>query len=139
MKIYKKQVLIYVLIAALFTSTGYYINELYHKQQKDAATQVAKNFVSDLTAGKTSDAYILTSNALKAVQSQKDFNSGFSGLKATTPSFQTAAVLTGNKAVIYQQKVTNMPVTTGGSTNAQFSVTLVSEGGNWKVDNVIVQ
>jgi hypothetical protein len=139
MKINKKQIAIYIVIAIVFTAAGYYANSLYRKQQQDAAAKVAKSFISDLTAGNTAGAYNLGSAGLKTAQNQADFTKGFAGLKTSKPTYQTSSVLVGNGAVIYQQKVGNMPPTDSGSTEAAFSITLVSNGGSWKVDNAIVQ
>lgn len=128
-----------VLGAVAFFLAGFYVRPQYEKRQFSGSTTPAKQFVQKVTAGDTNGAYALTSKSLQSRQSKEEFTQLVAPLKADKPEFNAGQAVRSGNSIVYYQRVLNMPASSGGSTNAEFYITLEKDGDNWKVATVSVQ
>lgn len=127
-----------ILLVIVIFSAGYYVRGMYEKRQVTAATQVAHNFIVDMNAGKTDEAYALTGKTIH--KNPKSLLMAYLGdLKTTSPKYTDADVYRKGSDVMYVQMVDGLPKTASGQTTGTFSILLHQEGGKWKIATVAVR
>lgn len=137
---FKKIITIVALVLAvpLLFFGGYYARGYYDKKQLDSASTVAKQFVNDVVAGKTAQAYVLTTKDLQSKQTQKQFVTAMSGLQSSSVKLDKPQILKNGSQVLYIQQANGLPKTKDGSEAGSFYITVSKEGQSWKVTTASV-
>ncbi len=134
-----KVIIMTVAIAVVALLVGFLGRSLYDNRQDSKATDVGNSVVNSLVTGEVGDAYDLTSSGLRENQTEEEFVASMSGLKAEDPYMIDPIILKGGGKVMYERYVENLPTNEFGGTSANFQITLVKEGNNWRASNIIVR
>ena len=127
-----------VITVLVIFAGGMVAQGLYNKYKTDGAQKVAHKFVNMIATGYADKAYPMTSKDFQSKMPEASFDAQMGALKSDTPSFLPDQTFVKGNSAYYFQKVDNMPKTAAGRTDGNFSVSLVKEGGGWKVAAVSV-
>lgn len=128
----------FLTVLAIFFA-GFYIRPKYDARQLKNATSVAESFVENVVSGNNDAAYDLTAKSLQEQQDKEAFVAALGELKSDNPDYQQSQAIESDDTLIFYQRVLNLPQTSDGSTVGTFYITLVKDGGSWKVSTVNVQ
>jgi hypothetical protein len=127
-----------VAVVVLITA-GYFLRGYMDKKAVASAENTAQQFVSAVERGNNTTAYNLTGNAFKKSQTAETFNKTVAGLKTDKPVFEKADAYLKGGTLIYVQKVTGIPASDNGRTDAIYTLNVTKEGGKWKVIAVAIR
>jgi len=133
------KVLLPILVITVAFGAGYKTNAYYANKQKQQSISFASNFVNDILAGKSADAYTKLSPQLAAKQNKADFVSSLSETKSAKPLLDTAIVMESNNVTVYTQRATGLDADKNGNKEATFTVYVGKEKGSLKVRSLNVQ
>lgn len=134
-----KVIIMTVAIAVVALLVGFLGRTLYDNRQDSKATDIGNSVVNALVTGDVKDAYGLTSSGLQENQTEDEFVASMSGLSTEDPYMIDPVILKGGGKVLYERYVENLPESDFGGTSANFQITLVKEGNNWRASNIIVR
>lgn len=132
-----KLALIIVGVGVLF-GVGMAYQGLTNKFRTDSARASAHAFVNLIATGYADKAYPMSSKGFQEKMPEASFVAQMGGLKSEDPNYLPPQTFVKGNTAYYFQKVENLPKTAAGRTDGNFSVSMVKEGGDWKVVAVTV-
>ena len=138
----RNKVIIAVLSIIVLTASflaGWSLNSYNRNVATQKATEVAGIYIDDIISGKTSDAYKLASAQLKKDVNLEQFNKLAATEVNKDPNYISAYTATANNNFIVYSMVDGFPADANGITSRLFTVLVVKEGGQLKIDSAIVQ
>jgi hypothetical protein len=130
-------VLAVVGVSVLFFSVGFITSSVYASTQANRAKASAEQFMEHILAGKSDEAYSMTTGELQEIQSEEEFIAVTSILVSDDPVMpvDNKFFISGNEAR-YEQYVGGLEERASGA--GKFNVELVKDGRRWKVQSLNV-
>jgi len=138
----KKNIIIIIISAtALIGSffTGYKYNSYLANNQATKATDAAGIYIEGLLDGNWDQAYNATSKELKQQISLEDFKKENQDADIPNPVFESTYTSKIGDGYIIYATIDGYPKASDGRTTALYTISVIKENGNYKVDTATVQ
>ncbi len=133
------RVLIIIVVVIVSFIGGWFGNNFWEGRKQEQAKSVASDYIELILAGKTDDAYNMTTKQLQGETDIKQFKELYKGSELKDAKFDYTAVSKIEGKYVVYSFLTNLPKDSTGSTTGTFIVGLAKDDGKLKVESGVLQ